>query len=218
MRCPIRCTFGIASLAVAASTASGQRMSLSAAQGFSGHRLLSDPRGPSVSVTWPLDDHFAVRTGVHVLGLRQTQIGRACGGFVDPTTCAQEEVHDRTTLAGVVVGLVAAIVRRDQVTLSVMPTVNIAGARTSSRGRETGNVLDASTEMHGIGVGAELSFFPRSRWPVGLHLGAHFVRLTSDERLAIERYWPFSEPIDLTRLELGLSLRTPRASPVRATR
>ncbi len=45
-------------MGVASSSSSAQEVSLSATQGLSSHRLLGDPRGPSLRVTWPLDDGF----------------------------------------------------------------------------------------------------------------------------------------------------------------
>jgi hypothetical protein len=216
LRLPLVVALGL--LGAGASVTSAQQISLAATQGLSTHRLLGDPRGPSVGLTWPLDERVAARVGVHSLIHGQTRVGRACAGLIEPGTCPEEQLDDRTTLTGVVVGLVATVLRRDRFAVAVVPAAALAGARTKSRGRQTGNTLDASTGMRGIGAGAEFAIIPHTRWPVAVRFGAHVGRLTSSEEPIVDGYSPFYEPIVLTRLEIGVSVWKPRASTVTTTR
>ena len=90
---------------------------------------MGDPRGPGGAVTWRLDERFAVRGGVHVPSSRQTRTGRACAGLVEPGTCPEEELSNRTSVTGALVGLVATVLRRDAMALALVPTAAIDLAR-----------------------------------------------------------------------------------------
>ena len=199
-------------LLVTASAASAQELRLAGTLARTNHRLLGDPRGLAVGAAVPWRGALAWRVTANYLAHDQVRTGRACPGLIPPEpACPIESIEDASSVGGVALGLVATVAHRGNVALAVIPGVGVFRARAKSEGRQTGNRLSAASTMIGVAAGIELSVVPQASWPVTLHVGAHSGIMAGTEDAPVDGYAPFYGSIRVSRAEIGLALRIPRA-------
>ena len=189
-----------------------QEVRLAVAQGFPSNDLLGSPQLMEVSVG-TVGSPVSVRFGFQYGRDNFSSTGSTCVGLLGPgVDCSVEPTVEaaRTRAWSLQLPLQTDLTWGD---LRLIPGIRWMSVSSVQTGQVSDRSRDAEKDVAGYQIGLEVRTDPLRSFPLSFHAGAHFSRHPwFGDGLLIDGYSPFESTLDLSWIEIGLTLDRPTRS------